>query len=84
MQNYGVFTQIYVLQELEEKKQNSAQNGAKISIVQRKGQCRDIRLLVLRHYVETLLQCHDIATTSSEEGKAKICQCRDIKLDPRH
>ena len=26
----------------------------------------------------TLQQCCDIAVTSAEEGKAKICQCRDI------
>ena len=34
-----------------------------------------------RHYMEkvlTLLQCRDIAATSAEEGKAKICQFRDF------
>ena len=36
---------------------------------------------MLRHCDEkvlTSLQCRDIAATSAEEGKAKICQCYDI------
>ena len=34
-----------------------------------------------RHYMKkvlTLLQCRDMAATSTKEGKAKIFQCRDI------
>ena len=49
--------------------------------MQKKGQCRDIKFPVSRHYMKkvlTLLQCPDIAATSVEEKKAKICQCRDI------
>ena len=52
-----------------------------ISIVQRKGQCHDIRFPMSRHYVEkvlTLLQSRDKAATSAKEGKTKIFQCRDI------
>ena len=40
----------------------------------------DIKFPVSRNYVGkvlTLLQCRDIATKSVEEGKAKVCQCRD-------
>ena len=49
--------------------------------MQKNGQCRNIRFPVSRHYVEkvlTLLQCCDIAMTSAEKGKAKICQCHNI------
>ena len=43
--------------------------------------CRDIRFPMLQQCEEKvlkLLQCHDIAATSTEEGKEMICQCRDI------
>ena len=54
---------------------------AEISIVQKNSQCSDIRFPMSQNYVEkvlTLQQCQDIATTSAEKGKAKICQCRNI------
>ena len=73
---------------MKEKKQNSAKKEQKSTLCKKMAnvatsefQCRDIRVPMSRHCVVkvlTLLQCRDIAATSVEEGKEKICQYHDI------
>ena len=81
MKNYRAFTQIYVLKEINEKKQNSARKEQKSTLYIKRANVATSTFPVSRHYMKkvlTLLQCRDMAATSTKEGKAKIFLSQDI------